>query len=249
MPEPEEQGPVYSTVACAFEGCTTLYVGKMDELEPTTPRGWYLSPKGEPWCPQHGDDEGEPQMTEYKFRANARQFLGGGAGPSGGATPNATSETHAIYKWVERNIRGYPGASISIHPATGQMVIGNYSTNYPVSMYDWVVQGEDGRFFVLGDSEFRALYGSLTGRQGRSLYGFDEAAQAQEEDEASKIFMLYSVDAWTGVKHFVSAHKTLDGAKRGVPAWALSYARECSCTFGEVANYGYFVILEGALLP
>lgn len=74
-------------------------------------------------------------------------------------------------------------------------------------------------------------------------------AKDDEEDEASKIFMLYRVDAWTGVKQAVSAHKTLDGAKRGVPEWALQYARECSCAFGAVANYGYFVIFEGSLLP
>lgn len=116
------------TVACAFEGCHGLYMGEMDALEPAIPRGWYLSPTGEPWCSRH---------------------------------------------------------------------------------------------------------------------------KANEEDEVSKIFMLYKVDAdsWTGGKHFVSAHKTLDGAKRGVPEWALQYARECSCAFGEVANYAYFVILEVALLP
>ena len=157
---------MYSTVACAFEGCTTLYVGKMDALESTIPRGWSLSPKGEPWCPKHGIDEWRTKMTEHNRLGKARQFLGGGAGHSGASGPNATSESHAIYKWVERNIKDVPGASVSIDPATGQMVIGNYGMNYPVSMYDWVVQGENGRFFVLGDAEFR----------GWSLDVFDDAA-------------------------------------------------------------------------
>ena len=97
-------------------------------------------------------------MTESKKSINARQVLGGGAGPSGGATPDATSNSHAIYKWVERNIKGNPGASISIDPATGQMVIGVYGRKYPVSMSDWVVQRDDIWFFVLSDDEFRERY-------------------------------------------------------------------------------------------
>ena len=114
-------------------------------------------------------------MTEYSSRVNARQFLGGGAGPTGGVTPDATSESHAIYKWVKRNIKDVPGASISIDPATGQLVIGNYDCTYHVSLYDWVVQGENGRFFVLSDAEFRARYGSLYESRDRRLDGFDEA--------------------------------------------------------------------------
>lgn len=115
-------------------------------------------------------------MTEHNRPVNARQFLGGGAGPSGGVTPDSTSESHAIYQWVKRNIKDVPGASVSIDPATGQLVIGNYDLNYLVSMYDWVVQGETGRFFVLGDVEFRTLYGSLSGKKGWSLDAFDDAA-------------------------------------------------------------------------
>ena len=115
-------------------------------------------------------------MTQLNKTVDARQFLGGGAGPSGGTSPDATSESHAIYKWVERSIKDRPGARVSIDPDTGQMVIGAYSRKYYVSMYDWVVQGENGWFFVLSDAEFRARHGSLTGRLGWSLDAFDDAA-------------------------------------------------------------------------
>lgn len=115
-------------------------------------------------------------MTYHYETVNARQFLGGGAGPCGGPNPNATSESHAIYQWVARNIKDKPGARVSIDPDTGQMIIGNYGTNYPVSMYDWVVHGGNGTFFVLGDSEFRALYGSASDRKVLSLDAFDDAA-------------------------------------------------------------------------
>ena len=101
-------------------------------------------------------------MTEINKTVNARQFLGGGAGPSGGATPDATSSSHAIYKWVERSIKDNPGASVSIDPNTGQMIIGSYDLEYPVSMYDWVVQSENNMFYVLSDAKFKELYGSAS---------------------------------------------------------------------------------------
>ena len=118
-------------------------------------------------------------MTEFNKSVNARQFLGGGAGPSGGTSPDATSSSHAIYKWVERNIKGNPDASISIDPATGQMVIGVYSRKYPVSMYDWVVQNEDGWFFVLSDSEFRTLYGSASEVRTTSSTGGEKGVKPE----------------------------------------------------------------------
>lgn len=54
---------ITKTVACTFEGCSTLYAGEMDALEPTIPRGWHLSPKSEPWCSAHEVDESDSQTT------------------------------------------------------------------------------------------------------------------------------------------------------------------------------------------
>ena len=118
-------------------------------------------------------------MTEINKSVNARQFLGGGAGPSGGTSPDATSSSHAIYKWVERNIKDRPGASVSIDPDTRQIVIGVYGRKYYVSMYDWVVQNEDGWFFVLSDSEFRTLYGSASEVRTTSSTGGEKGVKPE----------------------------------------------------------------------
>ena len=121
-------------------------------------------------------------MTEINKTINARQFLGGGAGPSGGVTPDATSNSHAIYQWVERNIKDRPGASISIDPATGQMIIESYGLMYRVSMYDWVVQNVNGGFFVLSDADFRAQYGSAS-----EIWRLDEFNEAAHRNRATFI--------------------------------------------------------------
>ena len=118
-------------------------------------------------------------MTQRNKSVDARQFLGGGAGPSGGTSPDATSSSHAIYKWVERNIKGNPNASVSIDPDTGQMVVGIYAHNTPVSMYDWVVQGENGWFFVLSDAEFRARYGSTSEVRTTSSTGGEKGVKPE----------------------------------------------------------------------
>lgn len=118
-------------------------------------------------------------MAEYNKSVNARQFLGGGAGPSGGSSPDATSSSHAIYKWVERNIKYTPGASVSIDPNTGQMIISSYGREFPVSRHDWVVQSENNMFYVVSDAKFKELYGSASEVRTTSSTGGEKGVKPE----------------------------------------------------------------------
>lgn len=113
-------------------------------------------------------------MTRYRKKPveiEARQFLGGGAGPNGGPTIDSTSETHAIYKWIERNtlgsfdsepvIRGdkpWPASGVSIDARDGRMIIATLEGGRWVNLTDWIIQGVQGEFYPCRDDIFAATY-------------------------------------------------------------------------------------------
>ena len=101
----------------------------------------------------------------------ARQFCGGGAGPEGGPTADATSHTHAIYQWIERNTLGsfepldviegrkpWPASGVSIDPRDGRMVIATLEGGHWVNLFDWVIKGVKGEFYPCKPDIFEATY-------------------------------------------------------------------------------------------
>jgi hypothetical protein len=103
----------------------------------------------------------------------ARQFLGGGAGPTGGATTHSTSPTHAIYRWIEKNTLGsfdpapiiggtqpWPESGVTIDPRDGRMVIATLEGGHWVNLWDWIIRGVQGEFYPCREDIFDATYES-----------------------------------------------------------------------------------------
>ena len=112
--------------------------------------------------------------TKYRKKPvviEARQFLGGGAGPNGGPTEHSTGETHAIYRWVERNTLGsfepmdviegrkpWPASGVTIDPRDGRMVIATLEGGHWVNLGDWIIRGVQGEFYPCKPDIFEATY-------------------------------------------------------------------------------------------
>lgn len=113
-------------------------------------------------------------MTTYRKKPveiEARQFLGGGAGPNGGETIHSTSETHAIYQWIERNTLGsfeptavingeapWPESGVSIDPRDGRMIIATLEGGHWVNLGDYIIRGVQGEFYPCKPDIFEATY-------------------------------------------------------------------------------------------
>lgn len=113
-------------------------------------------------------------MARYRKKPvmiEARQFLGGGAGPSGGRTAASTSETHAIFKWIERNTLGafdcsaaikgdaeWPASGVSIDPRDGRMVIATLEGGHWVNLGDYIIRGVQGEFYPCKLDIFNTTY-------------------------------------------------------------------------------------------
>lgn len=113
-------------------------------------------------------------LTKYRkkpIEIEARQFLGGGAGPNGGPTPHSTSATHAIYRWIERNTLGsfdaapviagdlpWPESGVSIDPRDGRMIIATLEGGHWVNLGDWIIRGVQGEFYPCKPDIFVATY-------------------------------------------------------------------------------------------
>jgi len=132
----------------------------VSSLPPRTKLSWASKDSAHAVPPAPGMFRKKPVVIE------ARQFLGGGAGPHGGPTPHSTSETHAIYKWIERNTQGSfdfagderPELGVSIDPADGRMVIATLEGDMHVSRGDWVIRGVQGEFYPCKPDIFDATY-------------------------------------------------------------------------------------------
>lgn len=101
----------------------------------------------------------------------ARQFCGGGAGLEGGPTPHSTSDTHAIYQWIERNTLGsfepldviegrkpWPDSGVTIDPRDGRMVIATLEGGHWVNLGDYIIRGVQGEFYPCKPDIFEATY-------------------------------------------------------------------------------------------
>ena len=101
----------------------------------------------------------------------ARQFLGGGAGPSGGPTVDSTSATHRVYQWIEKNTLGsfepmgpiegrwpWPESGVTIDPRDGRMVIATLEGGHWVDLFDWIIRGVKGEFYPCKPDIFEATY-------------------------------------------------------------------------------------------
>ena len=112
-----------------------------------------------------------PMFRKKPVVIEARQFCGGGAGPEGGPTRSATSHTHAIYQWIERNTLGsfepmdviegrkpWPASGVTIDPRDGRMVIATLEGGHWVNLDDWVIRGVQGEFYPCKPDIFAATY-------------------------------------------------------------------------------------------
>lgn len=117
--------------------------------------------------------------SPLKFRkkpvvVEARQFFGGGAGTSGGSTPDSTSNTHLIYRWIEKNTLGsfnplpaiegqepWPESGVAIDPRDGRMIIATLEGGHWVNLFDWIIRGVQGEFYPCKPDIFEATYESV----------------------------------------------------------------------------------------
>ncbi|ARC55999.1 hypothetical protein AS850_02790 [Frondihabitans sp. 762G35] len=112
-----------------------------------------------------------PQFRKKPVEIEARQFLGGGAGPDGGPTPDSTSPTHAIFRWIERNTLGafdpsyamvgvepWPESGVAIDPRDGRMIIATLEGGHWVTLGDWIIRGVHGEFYPCKPDIFEATY-------------------------------------------------------------------------------------------
>lgn len=116
--------------------------------------------------------------TKYRKKPveiEARQFLGGGAGPAGGQTVHSTSRTHAIYRWVESHTAGtfdpapmiagdapWPASGVAIDPRDGRMIIATLEGGHWVNLGDWIIRGVQGEFYPCKPEIFDATYEPVT---------------------------------------------------------------------------------------
>ena len=83
----------------------------------------------------------------------------------------STSETHAVYQWIENNTLGsfepmdviegrkpYPASGVSVDPRDGRMIISTLEGLHWVDLGDYVIRGVKGEFYPCKPDIFEATY-------------------------------------------------------------------------------------------